>query len=56
MELQKLQLMLHEAIEDDYEDYQIVVDRIECKIGNKVYNYPLLSWLVRLTNKNVVSQ
>ncbi len=43
MEIEKLQQMLREAIEEDYEDYQIDVNRVECKIGNKIYNYPLLS-------------
>lgn len=43
MEIEKLQRLLLDAIDDDYEDYQIVVNRIECKIGNKVYNFPLLS-------------
>lgn len=44
LQLKKLEQLLLEAIEDDYEDYQIAVNRIECKVGNKVYNYPLLSW------------
>lgn len=43
LEMQKLQAMLFEAIEEDYEDYRIVVDQIECKIGNKICNYPLPS-------------
>ncbi|XP_037048846.1 U6 snRNA phosphodiesterase [Bradysia coprophila] len=42
-EIDKLQQMLNEAIEDDCDDYQFVVNRIECKIGNKIYDYPLLS-------------
>lgn len=41
-EIGRLQLMLNEAIEDDCDDYQFFVNRIECKIGNKIYDYPLL--------------
>lgn len=43
MIIDKLKQLLCDAIEDDYEDYQIVVNRIDCKVGNKVYSYPLLS-------------
>lgn len=42
-EIGKLQRMVNEAIEDDCDDYQFVVNRIECKIGNKIHEYSLLS-------------
>lgn len=33
--------MVVEAIAKDPEAFQIIVDKIECKIGNKFYSFPL---------------
>lgn len=39
--LNDLQTLLNNAITSDYEEFQISLQNIECKIGKQIYNFPL---------------